>query len=138
MENQFEQELSRCLFETELIELVEMYREDIKSGRLNINEILIKPKLTLIKKVNSPTSKRKGLARNLIDKKLKISDVAKSYNLKVTKNLIICPFHNDSNPSLSLNDKKNVFHCFGCNVSGDIITFYQLLSNLNLNQLKNG
>lgn len=36
---------------------------------------------------------------------------------------IICPFHNDSAPSLSINHSAGVWHCFGCGKSGDIITF---------------
>jgi len=32
-----------------------------------------------------------------------------------------CPFHNESNPSFSLNDKKGKFNCFGCQKSGDVI-----------------
>ena len=36
---------------------------------------------------------------------------------------VLCPFHDDSNPSLSVNFKRNVFHCFSCEESGDILTF---------------
>lgn len=66
---------------------------------------------------------KKGEARKLIDKFLKISDVAKKFGYKVENNKMICPFHNDSDPSLVLNDKLNIYHCFGCNLSGDIIDF---------------
>ena len=69
----------------------------------------------------------------LLKDKIKITDIARKYGLKVRGNMAICPFHDDKNPSLSLSDEKGVFHCFGCNVSGDIITFYGKLK-----RLKNG
>ena len=35
----------------------------------------------------------------------------------------ICPFHNDSNPSLSVSPQKKVFKCFSCNAAGNVISF---------------
>jgi DNA primase len=36
----------------------------------------------------------------------------------------LCPFHDDHNPSLSVNDEKNYWKCFaGCG-SGSVIDFY--------------
>ena len=32
----------------------------------------------------------------------------------------LCPIHGDRNPSLSVSEKKGLFHCFGCNASGDV------------------
>lgn len=32
--------------------------------------------------------------------------------------MALCPFHNDSNPSLSINSELEVFNCFGCPASG--------------------
>ncbi|OGV48943.1 MAG: hypothetical protein A3F46_06860 [Legionellales bacterium RIFCSPHIGHO2_12_FULL_42_9] len=38
-----------------------------------------------------------------------------------------CCFHDDSNPSLSLNMKSGHFRCFGCGAKGgDIIAFHML------------
>ena len=34
-----------------------------------------------------------------------------------------CPFHEDSSPSMSINQGKNFYHCFGCGASGDSIKF---------------
>lgn len=42
----------------------------------------------------------------------------------------ICPFHNDTNPSLVINDEKNIFKCFTCNTSGDAIKFVSQYLNL--------
>ena len=35
----------------------------------------------------------------------------------------LCPFHDDQNPSLSVNVEKGVWHCFGCGRSGNYQTF---------------
>jgi len=32
----------------------------------------------------------------------------------------ICPFHEDTNPSLSVDASKGLYHCFGCGESGDV------------------
>ena len=34
-----------------------------------------------------------------------------------------CPFHQEKSPSFYINDGKAFYHCFGCGVHGDIITF---------------
>ena len=46
-------------------------------------------------------------------------------------NMAVCPFHDDHNPSLSIDDQKGLFNCFGCGASGDIYEFYAKLHNLN-------
>lgn len=33
----------------------------------------------------------------------------------------LCPFHPDKNPSLSVNEEKGSWHCFGCNAGGSVI-----------------
>lgn len=45
-----------------------------------------------------------------------------------------CPFHEDDKPSLSINIKDGIilFHCFGCNSSGDIITYISKKHNLDI------
>ena len=41
-----------------------------------------------------------------------------------------CPFHNEKSPSFSVNRKKQFFHCFGCGVGGNAITFLMDYSHL--------
>ena len=42
----------------------------------------------------------------------------------------LCPFHDDHNPSLSVNADKNIFKCFGCGKSGTIIDAVSYFDNL--------
>ncbi|MCQ2539780.1 MAG: DNA primase [Acetatifactor sp.] len=40
-----------------------------------------------------------------------------------------CPFHNEDTPSFSVNGNKQMFHCFGCGVSGNVYTFVMRYEN---------
>ncbi len=43
----------------------------------------------------------------------------------------LCPFHNDKkSPSLSIAPDKQLFYCFGCNASGNVIHFIMKMENL--------
>ena len=35
----------------------------------------------------------------------------------------LCPFHNEKSPSFNVRDDEGFYHCFGCGVSGDAISF---------------
>ena len=67
----------------------------------------------------------------LIEDVLKNCDIVEviSSRIKVEKHgrsyKAICPFHDDSNPSLSISKEKQIFKCFSCNESGNAITFIQ-------------
>ncbi|MDW3218665.1 MAG: DNA primase [Acidimicrobiales bacterium] len=41
-----------------------------------------------------------------------------------------CPMHGERTPSLSVSPEKGVYYCFGCQRSGDAITFVQEMDNL--------
>ena len=52
-------------------------------------------------------------------------------NIKGRKTkLISCIFHQERTPSLAITPSKNVFHCFGCQAKGDVITLVSLLKNV--------
>lgn len=57
---------------------------------------------------------------------------AEAYGFKVNRSgMIVCPFHNDKNPSMKV-DKR--FHCFGCGADGDVIDFTAKLFGLGLKE----
>lgn len=42
----------------------------------------------------------------------------------------VCPFHNEKTPSFVVSDTKQIFTCFGCGATGDVIEFVQRYNNL--------
>ena len=55
-------------------------------------------------------------------------EAAEFYGIKVSRNgMACCPFHDDKNPSMKVDQR---FHCFGCGEDGDVIDFTAKLFNL--------
>lgn len=46
----------------------------------------------------------------------------------------LCPFHSEKSPSFEVNDAKGVFHCHGCNVSGDAFKFLMTKDGMTFRQ----
>lgn len=42
----------------------------------------------------------------------------------------LCPFHNEKSPSFSVNAEEGLYYCFGCQKSGDAITFVREIEHL--------
>lgn len=63
---------------------------------------------------------------NEIRSKTDIVDVISSY-LPLTqkgKNFFgVCPFHDDTNPSMSVSREKQIYRCFSCGASGNVFNF---------------
>lgn len=62
---------------------------------------------------------------NEIKSKNDIVDVIGSYINLNDKNKALCPFHDDHSPSFSVQPDKQIYKCFSCGESGNVITFVQ-------------
>jgi DNA primase len=65
---------------------------------------------------------------NTIQDKAKIEEVIADYvdlQRKGNNYVGLCPFHNDSNPSMSVSPDKKIFKCFSCGAGGNVISFVQ-------------
>ena len=63
---------------------------------------------------------------NEIRRKVDIVDVISSYlplTEKGKNHFGICPFHDDTNPSMSVSRDKQIFKCFSCGASGNVFDF---------------
>lgn len=63
-----------------------------------------------------------------IEKNAKIEEIVSNYiHLEKKGNNFIglCPFHTDSNPSMSVSPSKGIFKCFSCGAGGNVINFIQ-------------
>ena len=49
-----------------------------------------------------------------------VREAAQMYGIEVNRSgMACCPFHDDKNPSMKLNE--DYFYCFGCGATGDVI-----------------
>lgn len=74
---------------------------------------------------------------NLVKSKNDITDVIGSYIKLERKGYnywACCPFHHEKTPSFSVNAGDRYYHCFGCGVSGDVITFIKEYENVEFMQ----
>ncbi|PQP79596.1 DNA primase [Spiroplasma sp. ChiS] len=42
----------------------------------------------------------------------------------------VCPFHQDSHPSMSISPEKQIYRCFACSAGGNVFTFLQEYENI--------
>jgi len=68
-----------------------------------------------------------------LNSRLNIVDVVSSY-VQLTKKGAnfwgLCPFHHEKTPSFSVNESKQIFHCFGCGKGGGAIRFVMEIENI--------
>ena len=54
-----------------------------------------------------------------------IVNILEYYGLKVNRNKCTCPFHNDTHPSMMVNNSKGIAKCFACGSGGNVVSFIQ-------------
>lgn len=60
-----------------------------------------------------------------------IAEVVESFGVKLNyHDKGLCPFHREKTPSFSIDRSKNIFTCFGCGETGDVITFVSRMKGL--------
>jgi len=71
---------------------------------------------------------------NFIKSNIDILNVIGEYtSLKKTGSLYWkgrCPFHHEKTPSFTVSPNKNIFYCFGCHATGDVINFIEKIEHL--------
>ena len=46
----------------------------------------------------------------------------------------ICPFHNDKNPSMSVDEKRQTYTCWSCHNSGNVFNFVEQIENISFKE----
>lgn len=71
---------------------------------------------------------------NNIQSQANIVDVIASFGINFEKRgsnyMCLCPFHDDHNPSMSVNPDKGIYTCFRCRESGGVFRFVQNYQNV--------
>ena len=73
------------------------------------------------------------VSKEIIDEvksKNDIVDVISSYINLNEKNKALCPFHDDHTPSFSVHKEKQIYKCFSCGESGNVITFVEKINGI--------
>ncbi|MCX8065574.1 MAG: CHC2 zinc finger domain-containing protein, partial [Candidatus Hydrogenedentes bacterium] len=80
-------------------------------------------------------------SRDIIEQVLNSTDIVQvvsSYcELKesgIDRYKALCPFHAEKTPSFFVSKSRQIFHCFGCGKSGDVITFLKEINGLTFNE----
>ena len=55
-------------------------------------------------------------------------------NLNAKEISVLCPFHRDKNPSMSINTENGLYYCFACGAKGSAIGFYMKQNHLSYNE----
>ena len=66
-----------------------------------------------------------------------IEEVAENLEIGIVRHMALCPFHNDKNPSLHFDLKKNRYKCFACGASGNVIDLVMRYNNMEFKEAIN-
>ena len=74
---------------------------------------------------------------NEIRSKIDIVDLISNYVSLTKKGQYywgICPFHNDKNPSMSVDPRRQTYTCWSCHNSGNVFNFYEQIENVSFRE----
>lgn len=77
------------------------------------------------------------VSKEIIDEiksKNDIVDVISSYINLNEKYKALCPFHDDHSPSFSVHKEKQIYKCFSCGESGNVITFVEKINGVSFEE----
>ncbi len=74
--------------------------------------------------------RRKNDIVDIISEKIPLEKRGKNY-------FGVCPFHDDTNPSMSVSREKQIYTCFSCHATGNVFTFLMNYEHKEFNQVLN-
>ena len=104
---------------------IKTLEEENKGSIINVDDEKFKPYIEIKEVKEFEGQKTSGVTAEIV-KNIKITDLAIEFGAvkgKSTDNYHCCFHHPDKDPSLSLDDKRGWYNCFGCGRSGNIVDF---------------
>lgn len=104
------------------------------------NNLLIKQDIITRMLVGEDKDKKEDINSSITKRivaKVKLSELAEEIKAgKGTNGNYYCPFHDDKNPSLSIDDERGLFNCFGgsCKKKGNIVDFVVLADKVTIRE----
>jgi DNA primase len=75
--------------------------------------------------ISSEEIKQKAKIEEVIEDYITIQDKSRADDYRC-----ICPFHDDTKPSMSISLPKQLFYCYGCGKGGDVYKFLSYIENI--------
>ena len=73
-----------------------------------------------------------------VKKRVDIVSLFSSFGIKLTRKgksyTGLCPWHDDNNPSLSVDREKGLYNCFGCGESGDVFSLVEKMKGFSFRE----
>ena len=73
--------------------------------------------------------------------KKSVSEILSNYGIQIKdekKNdyITLCPFHNDTTPSFSIDKHKGIYQCWSCHEKGNLVTLVKKIENISYDDAK--